>query len=445
MVLSVFVTINGLSGCPAPRRAALSCLAACLAILVVSTVPADARSRARLKAPEQARPDKVPPIPPGPHHLIVSLKNQRASLYANGKLVAQTPISSGTASHPTPTGVFSVIQKNRHHRSNIYSGAPMPYMQRLTWSGIALHQGQLPGYPASHGCIRLPQDFANYLWRTTKLGARVIVARDDVEPAEISHGKLFQPKPPVITADVTSKLRRSIETDVAVNTATATATDATASDASVSGPEAAKQEAAGPKASGITEMSAASHNEIPAPILASFFDTLDAKARKPAPTGSVSVFISRKDKQLYVRQGLQPLFNVPVVIRDENEIFGTHVFTALEKTDGASGLRWIAVTMPAETPKTDRRAAEKKPDVTYRYDYYGRRIPVRMKSAQSVKPVELPVPVPSAAAVLERIELHEDIVSRISEYVTAGATLIVSDHGLGHETGAYTDFIVLTR
>ena len=95
--------------------------------------------------------------------------------------------------HPTPTGVFSVIQKNRHHRSNIYSGAPMPFMQRITWSGIAMHQGALPGRPASHGCIRLPQDFAQTLWKRTKLGARVIVARDEVEPYAFSHPKLFAP------------------------------------------------------------------------------------------------------------------------------------------------------------------------------------------------------------------------------------------------------------
>jgi hypothetical protein len=424
--------INALYGVRPQPRAVLACLAGCIATLLVSAAPADAQSRHRMKNAERAK--KASPTPPGPHLFIVSLKSQRAVLYANGQLVAQTPISSGTASHPTPTGVFSVIQKNRHHRSNIYSGAPMPFMQRLTWSGIALHQGQLPGYPASHGCIRLPGDFASFLWRTTKLGARVIITQDEIAPSDISHAKLFQPKPRVTTTDAAPHLRRSIETEVAVNTLTSTATDAASSESETPKPDAPA-----------TDISAAAHVEIPKPILASFFDTLDAKAKKQAPAGPVSIFISRKDRQLYVRQGMQALFNVPVAMRDDNALVGTHVFTALEKADGSGGLRWIALAMPASTPKADRRIAEPERKVVYRYDYFGRRIPVRVKAPATPKPVEAAVPAPAAAAVLDRIDLPQDVVERISEYMTAGATLIVSDHGISHETGAYTDFIVLTR
>jgi hypothetical protein len=287
-------------------------------------VPVDAQSRYRVKSAERTKKEKS--APPGPHLFLVSLKSQRAALYANGALVAQTPISSGTASHPTPTGVFSVIQKNRHHRSNIYSGAPMPFMQRLTWSGIALHQGQLPGYPASHGCIRLPGDFASFLWRTTRLGARVIITHDEIAPSDISHAKLFQPKPRTRVADAAPALRRSIETDIAANTLTGTATDATAGDREGPDPEAARPDDAA------TGISAAALSDIPKSILASYFDTLEAKARKPTPAGPVSIFISRKDKQLYVRQGMQALFNVPVTLRDEQTAVGTHVFTALART-----------------------------------------------------------------------------------------------------------------
>jgi len=399
--------------------------------------PADAQSRHRPNPTERARKQKVPPPPPGPHLFIVSLKAQRGALYANGQLVAHTPISSGTASHPTPTGVFSVIQKNRHHRSNIYSGAPMPYMQRLTWSGIALHQGQLPGYPASHGCIRLPGDFAQFLWRTTKLGARVIVTHDEIEPAAISHAKLFQPKQRVDVGDA-SNLRRSIETDVAANVATPTATDASSTEGAESEPEIAKSREP------VTDISAAAQNDIPASILASFFDTLDAKAKKPAPAGPISIFISRKEKQLYVRQGFHALFNVPVSFRSENAPIGTHVFTALERTDGTSGLRWIAMSMPGNTPKVEHRIAGDEYKIVYRYDDFGRRIRVKRKVAAAAKPVEAQAG-PAASDVLERIDVPQDVVDRVSEYVTAGATLIVSDQGLGPETGAYTDFIVLTR
>jgi lipoprotein-anchoring transpeptidase ErfK/SrfK len=137
--------------------------------------------------------DKTPPIPKGPLHIIVSIDKQRATLYADGQVVAQTKISSGTASHPTPMGVFSILQKNRHHVSNLYD-AKMPYMQRITWSGAALHEGALPGYPASHGCVRLPNEFAQLLWKVTKIGARVIIARDEPAPVAIEHERLFVAK-----------------------------------------------------------------------------------------------------------------------------------------------------------------------------------------------------------------------------------------------------------
>ena len=138
-------------------------------------------------------PDKMPPIPKGPLQVIVSIDKQRATLYADGQAAAQARISSGTPTHPTPMGVFSILQKNRHHVSNLYD-AKMPYMQRITWSGAALHEGPLPGYPASHGCIRLPTEFAQLLWKVTKIGARVIIARDEPAPVEIAHDRLFVAK-----------------------------------------------------------------------------------------------------------------------------------------------------------------------------------------------------------------------------------------------------------
>ena len=118
--------------------------------------------------------DKAPPVPKGLLHIIVSLDKQRATLFADGVEIAQSKISSGTPEHPTPLGVFSVLQKSRHHVSNLYD-APMPFMQRITWSGSALHEGPLPGYPASHGCVRLPAAFARRLFAATELGGVVEV------------------------------------------------------------------------------------------------------------------------------------------------------------------------------------------------------------------------------------------------------------------------------
>jgi hypothetical protein len=143
--------------------------------------------------------DKAPPIPAGPLAIIVSIDKQRATLYADGQPIASTAVSTGTREHPTPMGVFTVIQKDKHHISNLYN-ASMPYMQRITWSGSALHEGPLPGYPASHGCVRLTSSFAQMLWRTTKMGARVIVTHPDVAPVEFESPRLFVPRPKLVEA-----------------------------------------------------------------------------------------------------------------------------------------------------------------------------------------------------------------------------------------------------
>src|SRR6266849_9691667 len=141
--------------------------------------------------------------PQGPLIIAISIQNQRLKIYDAAGFFAETPISSGMAGHPTPMGVFSVIQKQKLHHSNIYSGAPMPYMQRITWSGIAIHAGVLPGYPASHGCIRMPMAFAVKMWNWTKMGARVIVTPGEMTPANFSHPLLVAQKvvPQPVIAD----------------------------------------------------------------------------------------------------------------------------------------------------------------------------------------------------------------------------------------------------
>lgn len=123
--------------------------------------------------------------PAGPVMIIVSLQGQRAYVYRNGVPIGVTTVSTGKAGRATPTGVFTILQKAVEHRSNRYSNAPMPFMERLTWYGIAMHAGHLPGYPASHGCIRLPREFAKLLYATTKLGLTVVITNDATVP-EIS-------------------------------------------------------------------------------------------------------------------------------------------------------------------------------------------------------------------------------------------------------------------
>jgi lipoprotein-anchoring transpeptidase ErfK/SrfK len=139
--------------------------------------------------------------PQMPLIINVSIAKQKVRIYDANGFFAEAPVSTGMPGHPTPMGVFSVIQKDRYHHSNIYSGAPMPFMQRITWGGVAMHAGVLPGYPASHGCIRMPESFAVKMWGWTKMGARVIVTPGELTPASFEHALLptmkVVPQPPV--------------------------------------------------------------------------------------------------------------------------------------------------------------------------------------------------------------------------------------------------------
>jgi hypothetical protein len=169
---------------------------ATIALTVVATSgavnPADAAKR-RSRAAEIPSQDTISGTP---IIAVVSIRDQRVTIYdANGGSMSSN-VSSGRDGYETPVGVYSVLQKEEEHYSNLYDDASMPFMQRITWSGIALHAGQIPGYPASHGCVRMPESFANRLFPLTKVGMRVVVAYDDKTPVEISHPLLMKPTPP---------------------------------------------------------------------------------------------------------------------------------------------------------------------------------------------------------------------------------------------------------
>lgn len=148
------------------------------------------------------------PVKGDPLTIVISLGSQQLKVFDSRGLVARSRISSGRRGYDTPTGIFTILQKNRQHYSNLYDSAPMPNMQRLTWSGVALHAGHLPGYPASHGCIRLPYGFSRSLFSMTQLGTRVIVLDDMVEPQSFRHPQLFSALPPGV-ADVPHPMRRA--------------------------------------------------------------------------------------------------------------------------------------------------------------------------------------------------------------------------------------------
>ena len=342
--------------------------------------PADATRQSRYGSTEinKALRKDFGGTPKGPLQVVVSIGGQRVTLYNDGVRVAQGPVATGMRGYATPTGVFSVIQKDRYHRSNLYSNAPMPYMQRITWSGVALHEGPLPGHPASHGCIRLSHDFASRLWLITKLGVRVIVARNDVIPIDFAHPHLFVPK------------------------------------AKPWEPQGAGSEA---------EASAQFVTATTSPTATSPGMVVPMKR-----TGHVAVFVSRKEKKIFVRQGFAPLFEMPVIIDDPDLPLGTHVFTAMGVTNNGTSMRWNVMTMPGEEPPIAEPSGRKK---------------TGKHAILTPKPFEAKATTTPQQA-LDRIHIPQEAIDRIGELLIPGSSLVVSDQGLGPETGTGTDFIVVT-
>ncbi|WP_407175218.1 L,D-transpeptidase family protein [Bradyrhizobium sp. STM 3562] len=454
---------------PKPKRMpirAVHLAIAVLAALIATGDPASARSRGGERSVETVESRTAGE----PIMAIVSLQRQRITVYDASGWILRAPVSSGQKGRETPAGVFSVIQKDAEHYSNIYDDAYMPNMQRLTWSGIALHGGPLPGYPASHGCIRMPFDFAARLFDVTDLGLRVIVAPTDVAPVEITHPLLFQPKPgagALIAARIAeadeaarkadqarsaaaSAFREASKAMVPVRTAEnlklrAEAELATAETARASAiSDEAKQQAEDAKAKAAARIA-----ELEAQVAAAKAELqpkLDARAaaREAAEAAQtaraaaadvarqaarqlepVSVLISRKTQRLYVRQGFEPLFDAPVTIVDPDRPIGTHVFTAMERSDGDAKTRWSVVSLDDGHEQGSGA------------DPHGRS---RGGDDQNAK--TMPARLDSAKAALDRIVIAQDVLDRIPGIVPR-SSLIVTDEAPSSETGKGTDFVVL--
>lgn len=164
----------------------------------VSSPLALAKQADKLKPGEWVWAGKIAPT--GPILVYVDLGRQRATVYRNGVRIAVSTISSGKEGHATPTGVFTILQKAKDHRSRTYDNAPMPYMQRLTWKGVALHAGNLPGYPASHGCVRLPLEFAKILFDNMPMGGTVVIAGGHEDPVKRPPAGVLAPALAGVTA-----------------------------------------------------------------------------------------------------------------------------------------------------------------------------------------------------------------------------------------------------
>jgi len=404
---------------------------------------ATAAEASRLHHPESGKSSRseAPKQPTGPLLLAVSIGGQRVTVYDNGKPIASSPISTGMAGHLTPMGVFSVIQKQRWHRSNLYSAAPMPYMQRITWSGVALHAGVVPGYPASHGCIRLPERFAVRLWGMTRVGARVIIARGDAAPYEIDHPHLAAlsklPEAdvaPSATANPDSAKpdgARILPSPVVVATTGPVSAADSGRDASSDSPH--SQSEPGAPASQAAGTTGSDKGE-PATV-----EPPPAPKTEPAPPppktddvlqhpGQLSLFISRRERKLFVRKGFAPAFDVPVTIAEPEKPLGTYVFTASRPTNEQAGIRWLAVSLGYDRALATGGSGRGK-----------------HKKGHAEQPARAPSLHQLAVAALDRIEIPAEALARIAPLVTPGTSLVISDQGLGGETGKDTDFIVVTK
>ena len=434
---------------------------AAVAVLTADHVGAASGRSARAVEIIQSREPREPVL------AVVSLRQQRIVVYDADGWIFRAPVSSGQRGRETPAGVFSIIQKNAEHYSNLYDDAFMPHMQRITWSGIALHGGVLPGYPASHGCVRMPFDFAEGLFDVTRLGMRVIVAPGDAAPVDIAHPALFPAKPGAAAlaaaraAEADEAARTADQARLAAVTAArevaraqmpvrvaenlivraeaqlAAAESALASATSVEARERAQDlnaKAIARTAELKAQLAAAQAELQPrldavAPareaavaaegVRAAAAEAARAAARELEP---VSVFVSRRTQRLYVRRAFQPVLESPVTILDADRPIGTHVFTALERTGGDAGMRWSVVSLHDGSRPGVEPAG-------------------RGRAGQDVRPVSTGAA--GAKAALERIVIPQDTLDRIAAMVSPRSSLIVSDEGLSSETGNGTDFVVL--
>jgi hypothetical protein len=425
----------------------ISRLAMSVALSSVTFALAATMANAGNRAPRPAA-EPVMPLwstkPAGQVIFVVSIADQRLTIYDDGVPVARTPVSTGVEGHLTPRGIFSIIQKDRFHKSNIYSDAPMPYMQRITWSGVAMHEGHVTGRPASHGCVRLPHDIAARLWPYTKMGMRVIISDTDVTPSEFSHPNLFAAAKHATTATVELVKNQRFAEAKSVNMNDATATTAKASRAAHEAPaeqpgfvlettmaKVAIDRREKERASEVARPPASPTSGSTVAALPPPGQSIEQKPEAapaaviaiPPGSGHVSMFISKKTGKLYVRRNFEPIFETPVVIRDPSKPMGSHLFTAMNLKDAGEKVRWTSIDV------------HDTPDVV---------TPRRRKGEPAAAQIIAPAPSGSAEA-LDRVFIPEEARVAIAALIVPGTSLIITDQGFGRETGKGTDFIVLTR
>jgi lipoprotein-anchoring transpeptidase ErfK/SrfK len=447
--------------------------------------------------------------PQGALIIAVSLNKQQLKLYDANGFFAEAPVSTGMKGHGTPMGVFSVIQKHKWHHSNIYSGAPMPYMQRITWSGVALHAGVLPGYPASHGCIRMPEAFAIKMWNWTRMGARVLVTPGEISPASFTHPLLPSIKvQPQVSADaatdaplatkadkgaadkpdvVETKLEltpsvdhhdaASPDADAKTRTADASSkAPATLSDAAPTAPKedvtvdlAANKPTAdnatpktedAPAATPKVGMTASDANSAVKPAEPS--KAGDAAAQKPAAKADAAPDARKDDTRLpdaakaaaAKTEAAKRAGQIAVFIsRKDSKLYVRQNLAPLfdspvtiAPSDRPLGTHVFTADIDRNDPNVVHWSVVSLPVSARGLVHEDEpRGAVRRKGAKP-EPVTAKPAIDSPAEALNRITIPADVMARITDALTTGASIIVSDQGINQgETGEGTDFIVSLR
>ena len=434
--------------------AAIVMLLATIVLMAVTTTPPAAA--ARQAHPAQPMEADAPREAGKPIMAIVSIKTQQVTFYDADGWIYRAPVSTGTTGRETPAGVFAVLEKNKDHHSSLYDDAWMPNMLRITWNGLALHGGPLPGYAASHGCVRMPYDFAEKMFDKVPMGMRVLISPSDVEPVEFSSSSLFVPNRETISAMPAKAVALAREADEATKAAAIAKTalgsakrGAAAALATVRKLEyfkkhadgeladaekvlaAARTDAAKAAAENVKQKATAKIEELSTQLDAAMADertmqsavaaaeaiakTTEAKrieADKAANDAKlalepVSVYISRATQKLYVRRDTHirapdggemydTTIELPVTIKDPDKPIGTHIFTVVARTD--AGLRWTEVTIDNGDDAKD---------------------------------------------ALDRITLPQEILDRIGPTAMPRSSIIISDEPMSSETNYRTEFVVV--
>jgi hypothetical protein len=423
------------------------------AVAALTALPADARAKQARPAPTteaMASREAGEPI-----MAIVSIKSQKVTFYDADGWILRAPVSTGTTGRETPAGVFALLEKDKDHHSSLYDDAWMPNMQRITWNGVALHGGPLPGYAASHGCVRMPYDFAEKLFEKTQIGMRVIISPNDAEPIPFSHPALLVPNREAIAAapakaetlvretteassaaeeakkaakiaereaaslKVALRKLQGLKTHADAELAHADKTLASArTDQAKARAEDLRQKAA-VKAEGLgAQLDTARADAASKPDAASAKDAAKAAEARKADAAKatreaklalepVSVYISRATRKLYVRRNthrpwpdggevFDATIEVPITIRDPEKPIGTHVFTAMALND--AGLRWSVVTIDNGDDAKD---------------------------------------------ALDRITIPQEVLDRIAPTALPRSSIVVSDEPLSAETNYRTEFVAV--